>query len=85
MNAKAPNEATFFTTVAAAEMFIRQRMAGKYHDLISLVEFGADAYVVTPFTNDYDNLLVSLSLIGDWTEFMKFPDQGTTIGLAMEQ
>ena len=33
LNAKAPNEATFFTTVAAAETFIRQRMNGKYHDL----------------------------------------------------
>ena len=85
LNKKAPNEATFFTTVAAAETFIRQRMAGKYHDLIGLVEFGDEAYVVTPFTTDYDNILLSLSLVGDWTEFMKFPDQGTTIGLAIEQ
>jgi Ca-activated chloride channel family protein len=85
LNAKAPNEATFFTTVAAAEAFIRQRMAGKYHDLIGLIEFGDEAYVVTPFTTDYSNILLSLTLIGDWTEFMKFPDQGTTIGLAMEQ
>ena len=85
LNAKAPNEATFFTTVAAAETFIRQRMSGKYRDLIGLIEFGDEAYVVTPFTTDYDNILLSLSLIGDWTEFMKFPDQGTTIGLAIEQ
>jgi hypothetical protein len=85
LNAKAPNEATFFTTVAAAETFIRQRMNGKYHDLIGLIEFGDEAYVVTPFTSDYDNILLSLNLIGDWTEFMKFPDQGTTIGLAIEQ
>jgi Ca-activated chloride channel family protein len=85
LNAKAPNEATFFTNVAAAEAFIRQRMAGKYHDLIGLIEFGDEAYVVTPFTTDYENILLSLTLIGDWTEFMKFPDQGTTIGLAMEQ
>jgi len=85
LNAAAPNEATFFTTVAAAETFIRQRMAGRYHDLIGLVEFGDEAYVVTPFTTDYRNILLSLSLIGDWTEYMKFPDQGTTIGLAIEQ
>ena len=85
LNAKAPNEATFFTTVAAAETFIRQRMGGKYHDLIALVEFGDEAYVVTPFTTDYDNILLSLSLVGDWTEFMKFPDQGTTIAAAIEQ
>jgi hypothetical protein len=85
LNSKAPNEANFFTNVAAAETFIRQRMAGKYHDLIGLIEFGDEAYVVTPFTTDYDNILLSLSLVGDWTEFMKFPDQGTTIGLAIEQ
>jgi Ca-activated chloride channel homolog len=85
LNAKAPNEATFFTTVAAAEAFIRQRISGKYHDLIGLIEFGDEAYVVTPFTSDYDNILLSISLIGDWTEFMKFPDQGTTIGSAIEQ
>ena len=85
LNAKAPNEATFFTTVAAAEAFIRQRINGKYHDLIGLVEFGDEAYVVTPFTTDYDNILLSLTLIGDWTEFMKFPDQGTTIAAAIEQ
>jgi hypothetical protein len=85
LNKKAPNEATFFTTVAAAEAFVRQRINGKYHDLIGLIEFGDEAYVVTPFTSDYDNILLSLSLIGDWTEFMKFPDQGTTIAAAIEQ
>jgi Ca-activated chloride channel family protein len=85
LNKKAPNEATFFTAVAAAEAFIRQRIAGKYHDLIGLVEFGDEAYVVTPFTTDYENILLSISLIGDWTEFMKFPDQGTTISAAIEQ
>src|SRR5207244_9677569 len=85
LNKKAPNEATFFTTVAAAEAFMRQRINGKYHDLIGLIEFGDEAYVVTPFTTDYENILLSLTLIGDWTEFMKFPDQGTTIGLAIEE
>jgi len=56
-----------------------------YRDLIALVEFGDEAYVVTPFTTDYENILLSLSLVGDKTEFMKFPDQGTTIGAAMAQ
>jgi Ca-activated chloride channel family protein len=79
------NQATFFTAVAAADAFIRQRMKGKYRDLIALVEFGDEAYVVTPFTSDYDNIQLSLSLIGDWTEFMRFPSQGTTIGLAVEE
>jgi Ca-activated chloride channel family protein len=80
-----PPPAVFMTTVSAAETFVRQRVSGKYHDLIGLVEFGDEAYVVTPFTNDYDNILLSLSLIGDWTEFVRFPDQGTTIGKAIEQ
>jgi Ca-activated chloride channel family protein len=84
-SAGSPPPAAFFTTVAAAETFIRQRINGRYRDLIGLVEFGDEAYVVTPFTNDYDNILLSLSLIGDWTEFMRFPDQGTTIGTAIEQ
>ena len=84
LNAKGPNQASFFTTIGAAETFIRQRMKGRYRDLIALVEFGDEAYVVTPFTNDYDNILLSLSLIGDWTEYMKFSDQGTTIGKAID-
>jgi Ca-activated chloride channel family protein len=85
LNAKGPNQASFFTTIGAAETFIRQRMKGRYRDLISLIEFGDEAYVVTPFTNDYENILLSLSLIGDWTEYMKFSDQGTTIGKAIDQ
>jgi Ca-activated chloride channel family protein len=80
-----PPPAAFMTTVSAAETFVKQRINGKYRDLIGLVEFGDQAYVVTPFTNDYDNILLSLSLIGDWTEFIRFPDQGTTIGAAIDQ
>ena len=79
------SEAAFFTTVAAAERFIKLRMEGKYRDLIALVEFGDQAYVVTPFTSDYDNILLSLSLIGDFGEFLRFPDQGTIIARAIEQ
>jgi Ca-activated chloride channel homolog len=85
LNPTGPNQASFFTTIGAAETFIRQRMNGKYRDLIALVEFGDEAYVVTPFTNDYDNILLSLSLIGDWTEYLKFSDQGTTIGKAIDE
>jgi hypothetical protein len=75
----------FFTTVAAAERFVQMRKNGSYRDLIGLVEFGANAYVVTPFTTDYDNVLVSLSLISDPREFSLFPDQQTLIGAAIEQ
>ena len=81
----APNNAAFFTTVGAARYFIERRMAGKYRDLMALVEFGDDAYVITPFTTDYENILLSTALIGDWNEFMAFPDQGTVVARAVEQ
>ncbi|HYE85173.1 MAG TPA: vWA domain-containing protein [Vicinamibacterales bacterium] len=81
----APNNAAFFTTVGAARYFIEQRMAGKYRDLMGLIEFGDSAYVITPFTTDYENILLSTSLIGDWNEFMAFPDQGTVVARAVEQ
>jgi Ca-activated chloride channel homolog len=81
----APNDAMFFTTVGAARYFIELRMKGKYRDLLALIEFGDQAYVITPFTTDYQNILFSMSLIGDWTEFMAFPDQGTVIANAIQQ
>ena len=81
----APNNAAFFTTVGAARYFIERRMAGKYRDLMALIEFGDDAYVITPFTTDYENILLSTALIGDWNEFMAFPDQGTVVARAVEQ
>jgi len=81
----APNNAAFFTTVGAARYFIERRMAGTYRDLMSLIEFGDDAYVITPFTTDYENILLSTALIGDWQEFMSFPDQGTVIARAVSQ
>jgi hypothetical protein len=81
----APNDAMFFTTVGAARYFVELRMKGKYRDLLALVEFGDQAYVITPFTTDYENILFSMSLIGDWTEFMAFPDQGTVIANAIDQ
>ena len=85
LNSRAETDATFFTTVAAAERFIRMRMGERYHDLMALIEFGNEAYVVTPFTNDYDNILLSVSLIGDPVEYSLFPDQGTIIAQAIEQ
>jgi Mg-chelatase subunit ChlD len=81
----APNNAAFFTTVGAARHFIERRMNGRYRDLMALIEFGDDAYVITPFTTDYENILLSTSLIGDWQEFMSFPDQGTVIARAVQQ
>lgn len=81
----APSDARFFTAVAAAKSFVQLRIKRKYHDLMALIEFGDQSYVITPFTTDYDNILLSISLISDLTEFNKFPDQGTTIGMAIDQ
>jgi hypothetical protein len=81
----APSDAAFFTSVGAARHFVELRMRGKYRDLMSLIEFGDDAYVITPFTSDHENILLSISLIGDWSEFMAFPDQGTVIARAIDQ
>ncbi len=81
----APNDAAFFTTVGAAKYFVELRQKGAYRDLVSLIEFGDEAYVITPFTSDYENILLSMSLIGDWTEFMNFPEQGTVIARAIDQ
>jgi len=83
--AELASETAFATTVAAAERFIQLRREGRYRDVIALIEFGTRAYVVTPFTSDYDNVLLSASLIGDPNEFAKFPDKGTMIGLAIVQ
>ena len=76
---------TFFTATAAAEYFMRLRMAGPYRDLIALLQFGNYAYVVTPFTTDYENVLVSITLVSDPKEWGRFSDFGTTIIQSMEQ
>jgi len=85
LNERAETEAAFFTTVAAAKRFVELRREGKYKDLMALIEFGDRAYVITPFTSDYDNLLLSIALIGDPIEFSMFPDPGTVIASALEQ
>jgi len=69
----------FFTTVAAAEYFMKLRIQGRYRDLIALIEFGDEAYVLTPFTTDYENILLSISLINNWNEWSRFDARGTVI------
>jgi hypothetical protein len=76
---------TYFATVAAAEYFMKLRMQGRHRDLISLIEFGNEAYVVTPFTTDYQNVLLSMRLIAAPEEWERFPDQGTIIIQAIKQ
>lgn len=85
LNTRNEVQPAFFTTVAAAQRFVELRRAGKYRDLMALVEFGSRAYVITPFTSDYDNLLLSMALIGDPVEFSLFPDSGTVIASALEE
>ncbi len=81
---KTQSDTAFSTNMAAAEYFIRMRMKGRYRDLIALEEFGNESYVVTPFTNDYQNLLLSLKMISDVNEWQRFPDQGTIIMKAID-
>lgn len=84
LNTRNEVQPAFFTTVAAAQRFVELRRKGKY-DLMALVEFGSRAYVITPFTSDYDNLLLSMALIGDPVEFSTFPESGTVIASALEE
>jgi hypothetical protein len=82
---KTQSDTAFSNTMAAAEYFIRMRMKGKYRDLIALEQFGNEAYVITPFTTDYENLLLSLKMISDVNEWQRFPDQGTIIMKAIDE
>jgi Ca-activated chloride channel family protein len=76
---------TFYTAVAASERFVRLRIAGKNADRIAIIEFGNEAYVVTPFTTDYDNAVLSLRLIGEPRAWNRFNVFGTTIVQGLEQ
>jgi hypothetical protein len=75
----------FYTAVAAAERFMQLRMKGPYHDLIALLQFGNEAYVVTPFTTDYQNVMLSIKLVSNPKEWGRFSDWGTTIIQGIEQ
>ena len=74
-----PENRMFYTAVAAAEHFMQLRRNGRYHDLIALIQFGNEAYVVTPFTTDYENIVLSIRLISNPREWGNFNDSGTTI------
>jgi hypothetical protein len=75
----------YYTNVAAAERFMKLRMTGPYHDLVALIEFGNQAYVVTPFTTDYENILLSIRLVSEPREWGRFSDWGTTIIEGIDQ
>ena len=76
---KANGNRAYYTAVASAERFLRLRMRGPYRDLVALIQFGNRAYVVTPFTTDYENVLLSTRLISDPVNWGRFGDGGTTI------
>ncbi|MDP6581086.1 MAG: VWA domain-containing protein [Vicinamibacterales bacterium] len=76
---------TFLANVSAADYFVRRRMEGSHRDLVSLVQFGGEAYIITPFTNDYENILLSIGLIGTPEEYDRFPDHGTLIMRAISR
>src|SRR4029077_715391 len=48
-------------------------------------QFGNEAYVVTPFTTDYQNVLLSMKLVSNPREWGRFADYGTTIIQGIEQ
>jgi hypothetical protein len=85
LNTRNTVQPAFFTTISAAERFVQLRQKSRQRDLMALVEFGSRAYVITPFTSDYDNLLLSMALIGDPVEFSQFPESGTVIASALEE
>ena len=76
---------TFYTAVAAGERLLTLRMAGKHADRIAVIQFGNEAYVVTPFTTDYENVLLSLRLIGEPRAWNRFNVFGTTIIQGIDQ
>lgn len=76
---------TFYTAVAASERFLKLRMAGRNDDRIAIIQFGNEAYIVTPFTTDYENALLSLRLIGEPRAWNRFNVFGTTIIQGIEQ
>lgn len=75
----------FYTSASAARYFVETRMKGPYKDLMALIEFGNESYIITPFTNDYKNILTSISLISEPEERVRFSDTGTFINKALRQ
>ena len=76
---------TFYTAVASAARFVKLRMAGGYADRVAIIQFGNEAFVVTPFTTDYQSAVLSLRLIGEPRAWNRFDVFGTTIIQGIEQ
>lgn len=75
----------FYTATAAAEYFVRLRMKSGFQDLVGLIEFGDESYIISPFNTDYENVLTSIRLLSDPEEYQRFNDSGTKIAKAIHQ
>lgn len=82
---KARLDEPFYTAAAAAEYFVRMRMKSGFQDLVGLIEFGDESYVVSPFNTDYENVLTSIRLLSEPEEYKRFNDSGTKIVQAINQ
>lgn len=82
---KAKSDEPFYTAAAAAEYFVRRRIEGGFRDLIGLIEFGDESYIVSPFSADYENVLTSIRLLSEPEEYKRFDDSGTKIARAINQ
>jgi hypothetical protein len=76
---------TFYAAVAASERFVQLRIAGRFTDRVAVIQFGNEAYVVTPFTTDYQNVVLSLRLISEPRAWNRFNVFGTTIIQGLDQ
>jgi hypothetical protein len=75
----------FYAAVTAAERFLQLRMKGQHADRVAVIQFGNEAYIVTPFTTDYENAVLSLRLIGEPRAWHQFNVFGTTIIQGLDQ
>jgi hypothetical protein len=82
---KARSDEPFYTAAAAAEYFVRARMKSGFQDLVGLIEFGDESYIVSPFNTDYENVLTSIRLLSEPEEYKRFNDSGTKIAKAINQ
>lgn len=82
---KTNRQEVFYTAMAAAEKFMKTRMEGKYNDLMALIMFGNESFIVTPFTSDYKNILTSVSLMAEPEERIRFGSPGTVIIKGIDQ
>jgi hypothetical protein len=82
---KARSTEPFYKAAAAAEYFVRMRMKSGFQDLIGLIEFGNESYIVSPFNADYENVLTSIRLLSEPEEYKRFNDSGTKIAQAIDQ